>query len=113
MDQGDILYYSRNIRVSYLSIKKYIPITVITLSRITVTPPTKTSYNSSETIDYTGATVTATYSDGTTEDVTSSAVFSPSAGTTITQDTTVSVSYTNQWSETASSSFALSVVTNS
>ena len=88
-------------------------ITVITLQSLDITPPTKTSYNSGETIDYTGATVTATYSDGSTEDVTSSAVFSPSAGTTITQDTTVSVSYTNQWSETASSSFALSVVTNS
>lgn len=86
---------------------------IILQEGLSITPPTKTSYNSGETIDYTGATVTATYSDGTTEDVTSSAVFSPSAGTAITQDTNVSVSYTNQWSETASGSFSLTVVTNS
>ena len=79
------------------------------LSEITVTPPTKTTYQSGEAIDYSGAVVTATYSDGSTEIVTSSAVFSPAAGTTITSDTTVSVSYTNSWSETATANFSLTV----
>ena len=81
------------------------------LSEITVTPPSKATYQSGETIDYSGAVVTATYSDGSTEIVTSSAIFSPAAGTTITSDTTVSVSYTNAWSETATANFSLTVST--
>ncbi len=110
--QGTLLSSSRDATVYYLSTSKNIAITVIRLSSITVTPPTKTSYNSGEMIDYTGAIVTAVYSDGSTETVTSSAVFSPSAGTVITADVNVSVSYTNQWSETATSSFSLSVITD-
>ncbi len=86
-------------------------ITVIKLSNITVTPPSKATYQSGETIDYSGAVVTATYSDGSTEIVTSSAIFSPAAGTTITSYTTVSVSYTNSWSETATANFSLTVST--
>ncbi len=84
-------------------------ITVIRLSGIDITPPTKTSYHSGEAIDYAGAAVTARYSDGTTEDVTSSAVFTPPAGTAITESLNVSVSYTNSWTETATSSFSLSI----
>jgi hypothetical protein len=93
------------------------PITVSRLSGIDITPPTKTSYHVGEVIDYAGATVTARYSDGSTENVTSSAVFSPVAGTEITEGMTgtvsVSVSYTNLWAETATGNLSLSIVTDS
>lgn len=65
---------------------------VKTLVSIAVTTaPTKTVYNDGETFDPTGMVVTATYSDNSTENVTSSCTFSPSP---LTQGTTsVTVSY--------------------
>ena len=112
-DQGYKLTYSRDGHVAYSPEGEYeayiFRITVITLSNITVTPPSKTTYQSGEAIDYSGAVVTATYSDGSTEIVSSSAVFSPAAGSIITADTTVSVTYTNSWSETATANFSLTV----
>ncbi|MBQ6113411.1 MAG: bacterial Ig-like domain-containing protein, partial [Synergistaceae bacterium] len=88
---------------------------VLTLQQeLQITPPEKTSYRQGEAIDYTGATVTAVYSDGSTEDVTSYAVFNPANGTVITEDMTgsinVSVSYTDEWGENASGSLSLSIV---
>ena len=105
---------SRTVWVSYSNegdeyAENSFSVTVIRLSGINITPPTKTSYHSGETIDYAGVAITARYSDGSTEDVTSSAVFSPPAGTEITDTVNVSVSYTNQWSETATGSFSLNV----
>ena len=66
-----------------------------TLSSITVTPPTKTTYTVGESFDATGMVVTATYSDESTADVTSSvttdfATQVASAG----ENKTVTVSYT-------------------
>lgn len=49
------------------------------------TSPTKTTYTAGESFDSTGLTITATYSDSTTSDVTSSVVWTPdplTAGTT-------------------------------
>ncbi|MBR0034387.1 MAG: bacterial Ig-like domain-containing protein, partial [Synergistaceae bacterium] len=86
-------------------------ITLIALQGLDITPPTKTSYRYGEIIDYTGARVIAVYSDNSREDVTSAVTFSPSAGTAITGDTTVSVSYTNQWRETAIESITLTLAT--
>ena len=89
-------------------------ISIVTLNQeLEITPPDKTSYHIGEAIDYTGATVTAVYSDGSTEDVTSSATFSPADGTVITEDMNenVSISYTDQWNENASGSFSLNVLT--
>lgn len=51
-------------------------------------PPTKTTYNAGENIDLTGIVVTATFSDGSTQDVTSKCTFSPASGTVIYEDTT-------------------------
>ena len=84
---------------------------VITLQELQITEPDRTSYRQGEAIDYTGAVVTAVYSDGSSEDVTSSAVFSPAAGTIITEDTTVNITYTDQWSESASGSLSLNIIT--
>ena len=76
--------------------------------------PDKTSYRQGEALDYTGATVTAVYSDGSTLDVTSSASFSITEGTVITKDMTgsitVSISFTDQWNETASGNISLNIV---
>lgn len=51
-------------------------------------PPTKTTYKAGENIDLTGIAVTATFSDGNTQDITSECTFSPSAGTVVYENTT-------------------------
>ena len=64
------------------------------LSSIAITTaPTKTTYDEGEVFDATGAVVTATFADASTEDVTASCTWSPS-GTLTTSDTEVTVSYT-------------------
>jgi len=50
------------------------------------TPPTKISYNSGETLDLTGAVITATYSDESEKDVTALCTFDPADGTTLTAE---------------------------
>ena len=51
-------------------------------------PPTKTTYNAGENIDLTGIVVTATFSDGSAQDVTSECTFTPSSGTVVYENTT-------------------------
>ena len=51
------------------------------------TAPTKTSYKAGETINLSGMVITATYSNGSTADITSQCTFSPSAGTTVYEST--------------------------
>lgn len=66
-------------------------ITVKELSSIAVTtPPTKTVYDVGESFDNTGMVVTATYSDSSTADVTSSCTFTPNSLTYGTTEVTVS-----------------------
>ena len=66
------------------------------LMRIEVTTsPTTVEYTEGDSLDLTGLLVTATFSDGSTEDVTSQCIFSPAAGTVLaTTDTSVNISYT-------------------
>ena len=66
------------------------------LMRIEVTTsPTTVEYTEGDSLDLTGLVVTATFSDGSTEDVTSQCVMSPAAGTVLaTTDTSVNISYT-------------------
>ena len=66
------------------------------LMRIEVTTaPTTIEYTEGDSLDLTGLVVTATFSDGTTEDVTSQCIMSPAAGTVLaTTDTSISISYT-------------------
>ena len=65
-----------------------------TLSSIAITtPPTKTSYEAGELFDSAGMVVTATFSDASTDPVTSSCTFSPSGALT-TSDDQITVSYT-------------------
>lgn len=52
------------------------------------TPPTKTSYKAGEKINLAGMVVKANFSDGSSQDITSQCTFSPSAGTTVYEDTT-------------------------
>ena len=69
---------------------------LVELSYITVSNPTKLYYNVGEVLDYTGCIVTAHYSDGSSKDVTSSAIFSPTAGSPYSSTIDeVSVSYTS------------------
>ena len=66
------------------------------LMRIEVTTsPTTVEYTEGDSLDLTGLVVTATFSDGSTEDVTSQCIMSPAAGTVLaTTDTSVNISYT-------------------
>ena len=66
------------------------------LMRIEVTTsPTTVEYTEGDSLDLTGLVVTATFNDGSTEDVTSQCVMSPAAGTVLaTTDTSVNISYT-------------------
>lgn len=71
-------------------------------------PPTKTTYNAGENIDLTGIVVTATFSDGSTQDVTSECTFSPASGTVIYEDTTkITANWT--WEDTITYSAAQSI----
>lgn len=65
---------------------------VITSSVAVTHAPTKTAYNVGETFDPTGLVVTATYADGTTEDVTDGCTFSPTVMAANTTAVTVSYS---------------------
>ena len=69
---------------------------VKTLAKIEVTTsPTTVNYTEGDALDLTGLVVTATFDDGSTEDVTSQCTFSPSDGTILaTTDTSVNISYT-------------------
>ena len=59
------------------------------------TSPTTVEYTEGDSLDLTGLVVTATFSDGSTEDVTSQCIMSPAAGTVLaTTDTNVNISYT-------------------
>ena len=57
------------------------------------TNPAKMEYSPGEAIDYSGIIVMATFSDGSTADVTSLCSFSPASGTIIRADTAVAISY--------------------
>ena len=63
------------------------------------TPPTKTSYKAGESIDLTGMVVMATYSDGSTADVTSECSFSPASGAVVYEDTS-KITITWSWEGT-------------
>ena len=65
---------------------------VITSSVAVTHAPTKTTYNVGETFDPTGLVVTATYADGTTENVTDGCTFSPTVMAANTTAVTVSYS---------------------
>ena len=59
------------------------------------TAPTTVEYTEGDSLDLSGLVVTATFSDGSTEDVTSQCIFSPAAGTVLaTTDTSIGISYT-------------------
>ena len=65
-----------------------------TLSSISVTAPTKTTYTVGDTFDATGMVVTATYSDASTADVTTSATTDFATQVASAGNKTVTVSYT-------------------
>ena len=83
------------------------------LSSISITAnPSKTEYYKGESLDLTGIAVTATYTSGRTEDVTSSITSSPVSGTSLTEfgSQTVTVSYAeNGVTKTATFTISVSV----
>lgn len=83
-----------------------------TLSSITVTPPTKTAYTVGEAFDATGMVVTATYSDATTADVTSSVTTDFATQVASAGNKTVTVTYTEDGT-TVTGSFAITVSSGS
>ena len=80
-----------------------------TVSGIAITtPPTKTLYRVGEALDLSGIVVTATYTDGTTADVTGECVFSPAAGDTLSGNAATQISATYR---TATASMYVNVTT--
>lgn len=74
------------------------PATVVSIAW--TTPPTKITYSVGDALDLTGAVITATMSDETTEVVTSSCTFSPASGATLaTTDTKVTATYEGKTAE--------------
>ena len=61
-------------------------LSTVTVTALAVTKPVKTRYRTGEKFDYTGAVVTATYSDGSVHNVTENASFSPVNGSTAVSD---------------------------
>lgn len=78
------------------------------LSSISVTPPTKTEYNVGDSLDTTGMVVTATYSDGSTKDVTADATLS-GFDSSAAGEVTVTVSYT-EGDVTKTATFTVTIV---
>lgn len=58
------------------------------LSIAVTTPPDQTEYSGDDALDLTGMVITATYSDGTTKDVTNQCTFSPANGAILTENDT-------------------------
>lgn len=88
------------------------PVEEKTLTGITITtPPIKTEYDEGDPLDYTGLEVTAEYSDGSTEDVTTACVVDPVAGSAaVVGSETVTVTYaTGDGSEPMTASFGITV----
>lgn len=90
-----------------------LPISVTrVLTGITMNAPTKATYYKGDALDLRGATVTATFNSGKTADVTSSAIFSPANGTTLSSfgTQTITATYTeNSINKTASTSVTVTV----
>jgi len=71
------------------------PPVVPILDNIAVTTaPTKVEYQEGESLDLSGMVVTATYDDESTKDVTAKCVTVPEAGTILSDETSVEISYT-------------------
>ena len=89
-------------------------LTTVSFTGLTISSyPSKTNYRSSEPIDYSGLAVTASYSDSSTEDVTSSCSISPVEGKAFNPqtDTSVIITYSPSDSETESIEISLTSVT--
>ncbi|MGN0980526.1 MAG: bacterial Ig-like domain-containing protein [Candidatus Avoscillospira sp.] len=97
------------VAISYAGFTEYVNVTVIPkLTGITVTVA-KTEYVENQTFDKTGMTVTATYSDGKSYDVTNSVNVTPSGALKPSNDVVV-VSYEDANKQTASANVSIHVV---
>lgn len=92
------------------TVKQEITVDALALSSIAyTTDPTKVAYSVGETLDLTGAVVTATYNNSDTKDVTEQCTFAPADGATLTaEDTSVVATYTEgEVTKTASVSLTI------
>ena len=71
--------------------------------------PTKTTYTLNETLDLSGAVITAHYTDGTTRDVTTECVFDPANGTELTTKGTNTINVTCTEGVVTTTSFTITV----
>lgn len=78
--QNVVITYSENGITKTTTIQIYVTEEVVLASIAVTAMPTKTEYVQDNTLDLTGIEVTATYTDGTTQGVTSSCVFDPQNG---------------------------------
>lgn len=100
---------TQKIEVGYKNNKVVLTVNVEALTLVSIevkTPPTKTAYKVGETINMTGLVLTASFNDGTSEDVTEGYTFTPD---TMASDTAkVTISYTvGEVTKTAEQSITL------
>lgn len=82
------------VTITYRDTATSLTLTVGTLTGISVTRnPSKATYKPGESVDYTDMVVTATYSNGSTADVTSYCLCSPAQGETVSDTATITYAY--------------------
>ena len=82
----------------YFKVKVNVPLYINYPVSLSITQPTKHEYDEGDTLDLTGVVATATFEDGTTQDVTSSCTFSPANGSTLSTPGTQTITATYVYS---------------
>ena len=106
----------RNITVTYnkadgVSITGVLALKIRIIKWLEITPPTKTSYDNGDALDFTGLKVICKYTDGTTADVTSSVSLSVEEGAVVDEDTSneITITYT-EGTETVTGQFEIEII---
>ncbi|MBR6902199.1 MAG: bacterial Ig-like domain-containing protein, partial [Synergistaceae bacterium] len=84
---------------------------ILIIDSLEITPPTKTSYDNGDALDFTGLKVICKYTDGTTADVTSSVSLSVEEGAVVDEDTSneITITYT-EGTETVTGQFEIEII---
>ena len=83
-----------NVSITYKDTTTSLTLTTATLTGISVTrKPSKATYKPGENVDYTDMVVTATYSNGSTADVTKRCICSPAQGELVSDTVTITYTY--------------------
>ena len=111
-DELVTMIYTENGQI--VSVTQAITVEAVIVESIEVTtPPTKTDYHVTDTLDLTDVVVTATYNNGSTSDVTSSCTFTPADGSVLGVDNaTITVEFVEgEVTKTTTQTITISTIT--